>query len=133
MKNTLIRRQNETDVRLKVMNDLGSRPDVRVFRNNVGSGFQGRCLDEFQGTITLTASRRINFGLFVGSGDLISWRSETITTEMVGQKIARFISVETKSGNNKPSEAQIKWARQVNAAGGIAVFVNENNIDNTGI
>jgi hypothetical protein len=46
---------------------------------------------------------------------------------MIGQKIARFLSVEVKSKTGKPSDAQLVWADLVNNCGGRAIIIN--NID----
>lgn len=70
----------------------------------------------------------------IKSGDLIGWKTEVITPEMVGQTFARFISIECKEigwqfGQVPPDSkqglrehAQRRWAEMVNAAGGLASF-----------
>lgn len=115
----------EAAIQKTIMRKIGSRPDVRIFRNNVGEGFQGKIISERDGLMLLEKPRRIRFGLMVGSGDLIGWQTVTITPDMVGQKIARFTSVETKrlrGGIVKPE--QENWKLQVNQSGGYAVIVN---------
>lgn len=80
--------------------------------------------------------RPIRFGLAndtkqlnetIKSGDLIGWRSELITSDMVGKTFARFVSIECKeaawvSPSNDRERAQVRWANLVNAAGGLAGF-----------
>ena len=40
----------------------------------------------------------------------------------------RFVAIECKAGNNKPTPLQEKEMAAIKAAGGIAVVVNENNL-----
>lgn len=90
--------------------DLGGMPNVKLFRNNVGK-------------YKAESGRWVDFGLIVGSGDLIGWKSVLITPEMVGTTMAQFLSIEVKRlrGGSK-AEAQKTWARNVVAAGGLAGF-----------
>lgn len=79
----------------------------RLFRNNTGT------LRDING-------RPVSFGLCKGSADLIGWRSVTITSEMVGQQIAVFTSIEVKSSSGRVKPEQQQWLNAVQAAGGIA-------------
>ena len=84
----------------------------RVFRNNTG-------------TATTKDGRYIRFGLAVGSGDLIGWETIEVTPEMVGEKIARFLSVEVKRGKGGVISAeQQNWSDLVNKHGGRAIITN---------
>lgn len=96
---------NESSVLRSVRLRLGSRPDVRLFRNNVGFDHE----------------KKVNYGLFKGSADLIGWQTVTVTPDMVGKKLAVFLSVETKSKKGVVSSEQENWTRIVRAKGGIAV------------
>jgi hypothetical protein len=84
-----------------------STGDCRLFRNNTG-------------TLRDQHGRPVQFGLCKGSADLIGWRSITITSDMVGQKIAVFTSVEVKSSSGRVKPEQKQWLDAVQAAGGIA-------------
>jgi hypothetical protein len=85
-----------------------SQGNSRLFRNNVGA--------------TKTQDGRfIRYGLHTGSSDLIGWRTLEITAEMVGTKIAQFVSVEVKNKNGRPSKDQINWINTVNNQGGLAL------------
>jgi len=83
----------------------------RIFRNNVGTAYQGahaivggkRCIVE---------PRMINFGLCVGSSDLIA-------PEMVGKKVAIFTAFEVKKKGKKPSPQQAAFLDFVSKSGGI--------------
>ena len=96
----------QQDIRLA----LGSCPGVRAFRNNVGA-----YKDHATGRV-------IRYGLIQGSGDLIGWRTVTITPEMVGQTVAQFLSVEVKAPKGRVRPEQLNWAEAVNRAGGVAVI-----------
>ena len=65
-----------------------------VWRNNTGASRNGR----------------LRFGK-VGSGDVIGLWAD-----------GRFISVETKMGRDKASQAQLDFAKMVNDLGGMAIF-----------
>lgn len=96
-----------------------------MFRNNVGTGWQGR-----SGPIKQTADggkylviqdpRPLNAGLCKGSSDLIGWTTREITPEMVGRKVAIFTAIEVKSANGRATKEQINFIRQLTEAGGIA-------------
>lgn len=41
----------------------------------------------------------------------------------------KFIAVEAKAGNNKPTALQEQHIAEIQAAGGIALVINENNLN----
>ncbi len=82
-----------------------SAPNVRIFRNNVGM------------------INGVQFGLCVGSSDLIGFQSVTVTPEMVGQKVAIFTALEVKTTKGRVSEVQQNFIDVVNRFGGIAGVV----------
>lgn len=89
---------SERDVQARVMLALGSRPDIRIFRNQVGFRYVGG--PPYQ--------RKVRFGLMPGSGDLIGWRTRTITAADVGRTFAQFLPSRSNptaapSGKIKPS------------------------------
>lgn len=86
-----------------------SKGPVRLFRNNVG-----RLPDPRNG-------RWVEFGVGgKGAGDLLGWRTVTVTPEMVGQQVAVFLSIEVKTPTGKLRPEQQQWLDAVQAAGGIA-------------
>ena len=95
----------QQDIRLS----LGKCPAVRMFRNNSGAYKDPR------------SGRVIRYGLTTGSADLIGWQTVTITPDMVGQRFARFLSVEVKTPTGRLSPEQSTWRQAVLKAGGIAV------------
>lgn len=41
----------------------------------------------------------------------------------------RFVAIEAKAGKNKPTALQILALRKIDAAGGLALVINESNLD----
>jgi hypothetical protein len=101
-----------------------SRKGNRVFRNNVGQGWQGKKSWK-NGSLTLHDPRPINFGLCEGSADLIGWRTIEITQEMVGKKAALFYAAEIKRKKTATSKDQTAFLKAVEMAGGIAEIIRE--------
>lgn len=105
-----------------------SRGTVRLFRNSVGIGWVGKVervnrpaqVMVFPGDVVIRKARALHAGLHTGSGDLIGWETIEVTPEMVGRKIAQFVSVEAKEGTGRLSPDQRNWQDQVQAAGGVA-------------
>lgn len=98
----------ETDLQQRIRLALGTRPDLRLFRNQVGQLPDPR------------TGRPVQFGLARGSADLIGWRTITVTPEMVGQRLAVFTSLEVKTPTGRLTPAQHNWLGAVMAAGGVA-------------
>ena len=115
----------ETKIQNETLLESGKIPSLRLFRNNVGLGFQGKILNENYPIITLENYRRVSFGLIPGSGDCIGWQSIKITPDMVGKSIAQFVSVELKTDIGKPQTNQKNWYNQVTGAGGKAVIIRD--------
>lgn len=99
---------SETHLQQEIRLALGTKPDLRLYRNNCGSLPDPR------------TGRLVTFGLARGSADLIGWRTVTVTPEMVGQRIAVFTSIEVKTERGHVRPEQHAWQRTVSAAGGIA-------------
>jgi hypothetical protein len=76
---------DETTIQQQIRLALGTRPDLRLFRNNTGTLPDPR------------TGRPVQFGLARGSADLIGLRTVTITPDMVGQQVAVFTSIEVKT------------------------------------
>jgi len=121
--------ESEARVQSRLRLEAGRDPTVKLWRNNVG--------------VLLDATGRpVRYGLanetrelnsVVKSGDLIGWRSVLVTPEMVGRRLAVFMSRECKAEGWTPApatnrakwvheEAQRTWARMINDAGGDACF-----------
>jgi len=98
----------ETEIQQRIRLAVGTRSDLRLFRNNTGTLPDPR------------TGRPVQFGLARGSADLIGWRTITITPEMVGQRVAVFTSIEVKTITGHLTPAQQAWMGTVRTAGGIA-------------
>jgi hypothetical protein len=101
----------ETDLQQRIRLALGTHPDARLFRNQVGSLPDPR------------TGRLVTFGLARGSADLIGWRTVVVTPEMVGQRIAVFTSIEVKTPTGRLAPSQQHWLQAVRTAGGVAGVV----------
>ena len=98
----------ETEIQQHIRLALGTRSDLRLFRNNTGTLPDPR------------TGRPVQFGLARGSADLIGLRTVTITPDMVGQQVAVFTSIEVKTPTGRVSPDQTAWLNMVQQAGGIA-------------
>lgn len=98
----------ETDLQQRIRLALGTRHDLRLYRNQCGALPDPR------------TGRLVTFGLARGSADLIGWRTVTVTPDMVGQRIAVFTSIEVKTPTGRLTPAQQAWLGVVRGAGGIA-------------
>ena len=102
---------SETDLQQRIRLALGTRPDLRLFRNNTGTLPDPR------------TGRPVQFGLARGSADLIGYRTVTITPDMVGQQVAVFTSLEVKTPTGRIRPEQTNWLHSIKRAGGIAAIV----------
>ena len=98
----------ETILQQQIRLALGTHPNARLFRNQVGSLPDPR------------TGRLVTFGLARGSADLIGWRTVMITPDMVGQQLAVFTSIEVKTPAGRVSPQQQAWLGVVQGAGGMA-------------
>ena len=98
----------ETDLQQRIRLALGTRSDLRLFRNQVGQLPDPR------------TGRPVQFGLARGSADLIGWRTITITPDMVGRQLAVFTSIEVKTPTGRVRPEQHAWLSTVQQSGGIA-------------
>lgn len=97
---------NETDI-MKRVQKRASELGFRLFRNNVGR-------------IRTKEGAWIQYGLCVGSSDIIGWKTRIITPEMIGQPIAVFTAIEVKSATGSLTDQQRAFLATVKDAGGIA-------------
>lgn len=98
----------ETEIQQRIRLALGTRSDLRLFRNQVGQLPDPR------------TGRPVQFGLARGSADLIGWRTITVTPDMVGRRVAVFTSIEVKTPTGRLTPAQHAWLGAVHKAGGVA-------------
>jgi hypothetical protein len=100
----------ETTLQQQIRLAIGTRPEARIFRNQVGSLPDPR------------TGRLVTFGLAKGSADLIGWRTITVTPAMVGTRLAIFTSIEVKTPTGRVRPEQQAWLETVQQAGGIAII-----------
>ena len=98
----------ETTLQQQIRLAVGTNPDARLFRNQVGSLPDPR------------TGRLVTFGLARGSADLIGWRTVMVTPDMIGQRLAVFTSIEVKIPTGRIRPEQQAWLGAVHGAGGIA-------------
>lgn len=110
---------SETDIQRQIQLALSDR-DTRLWRNNVGQGWQGHVVSIREGVVTLSSARRIQFGLAPGSSDLIGTHSVIVTPEMVGTRVALFTAIEVKSLRGRATEEQAAFLQTVQALGGLS-------------
>ena len=101
---------------------LFSNNRVRLFRNMVGAAWMGKSA-WVEGSIIIERPKRVQFGMAVGSSDIIGWRSVVITEEMVGCRIAQFVAMEVKAPKGRTTQEQRDFIDTVRAHGGLAGVV----------
>ena len=101
-----------------ILRTLGSRPDVRLFRNQVGGAWTGQARKLADGSVHIVNPRFVSYGLATGSADLIGWQSITIA----GRTLAVFTSIEVKGDGGRATEEQERWRAVVRAHGGNAAI-----------
>jgi hypothetical protein len=107
----------ETSLVQRIRQHANNKTDTRLFRNNVG-------------LLKLPNGKRLRYGLHEGSADLIGWKTVEITPDMVGKRVAIFLSVEVKTRTGQKRDNQKIWCGTVRAFGGIAGFVkSEEELD----
>jgi RNase P/RNase MRP subunit p29 len=98
---------------------------VRLFRNNTGTGWVGKVVKRLSDILVIKDPRPLHAGLCEGSSDYIGWTEKVITSEMVGQKVAVFTAVETKTKRGRVSSEQENFVARIRDAGGIAFVAKE--------
>jgi hypothetical protein len=117
---------SEHDTQQRILLAHGSG-DVRLFRNNVGTGWAGAATRITAGNLQAIAhtirpgdvvvrnARPLHAGLCVGSSDLIGYRR-------VGD-LAQFVALEVKSATGRPTPEQTRFLDHISSAGGCAAVV----------
>lgn len=114
----------QADIRLA----LGSRPDTRIWRNNVAQGVMGdvrwyrqpTTVRVLPGDALVRHARVLHAGLAEGSPDLIGLRTVTITPEMVGRTVSLFVGVEVKSSAGRQTVEQRSFLAMLEQRGALA-------------
>ena len=101
----MTRRRDESNLLTAILLECGSGA-TRLFRNNCGM------LQDRNG-------QHIRYGVCnPGGSDLIGWTKVTVTPDMVGQTLAVFTAVETKTATGRVTPEQERFLQAVAGAGG---------------
>ena len=113
-----------TQQRILLAHGSGS---VRLWRNNVGTGWAGQATKVTPGNLRAIAAglrpgdvvirqgRPLHSGLCVGSSDLIGYRQV--------DGVAQFVALEVKSATGRPTAPQVQFLDHITGAGGCAGVV----------
>lgn len=111
----------EHQIQNRIRQRLASVAGLRLFRVNVGTGWQGgagrRFAAEGVDCMTLINPRPFTSGLPDGTPDLIGFRPVVITEDMVGQTIAQVVAIEVKADKGRLSPAQSALLRVLSESG----------------
>jgi hypothetical protein len=117
---------SEHEIQQRILLACGSG-SVRLWRNNVGTGWAGQATKVTPGNIRAVAAalrpgdvvvrqgRPLHAGLCVGSSDLIGYRQV--------DGVAQFVALEVKSATGRPTKEQSQFIDHINGAGGVAGIV----------
>ena len=112
----------EHEIQNKIRNELAGK--ALIFRANVGRAWTGDKLEHLPGRrLLITEPRPFSTGLPPGFSDLFGITRVVITPDMVGQTVAVFTALETKTTKGKASEKQDAFIKAVNDNGGRAGVV----------
>ena len=114
----------ERNIQTRILLATGKHPNIRLFRNNTGQGWQGQTQRD-GAKLIITNPRPFHAGLHKGSSDLIGWKTVEITPDMVGQKLAVFCAVEVKTGSGRTTAEQDQFLQAVRDAGGIGMVIRD--------
>lgn len=119
----------EQEIQQRILLACGRGP-VRLWRNNVGSGWVGQTTRITAanagsigqtlrpGDLVIRQGRPLHAGLCVGSSDLIGYRQ----IEVAGQHLAQFVAIEVKAPRGRTRQGQGQFLDQVRAAGGCSAI-----------
>jgi hypothetical protein len=117
---------SEHEIQQRVLLAHGSGP-VRLFRNNVGTGWAGQATRVTAGNlqaiahtlrpgdVVVRSGRPLHAGLCVGSSDLIGYRRV--------DGVAQFVALEVKSATGRPTPEQTRFLDHISSAGGCAAVI----------
>jgi hypothetical protein len=99
----------ETKIQRLIMIAL-SNNNCLVWRNECAGAYVGKVIHKDARIVTLQNAMLMQFGLCVGSSDIIGIHRPT----------GRFLAVEVKTAKGRPTPEQLNFIEQVKAANGIA-------------
>lgn len=103
---------SEADVNADIREWKKKHHNIQLFRNNVG-------------TVALENGGMIRYGVGgPGGSDFIGYKTLVITPDMVGDRVAVFVAIESKRPGGNLTEAQEEFLRNVTYDGGKAGVVH---------
>lgn len=96
-----------------------SRGPTRVFRQNAGTAWQGKIIEQSTSRLVLAYPRAIRLGS-PGMADLGGLTSVVITPDMVGQLIGVDVQIECKFGTGRLTAEQAAYIQMIRTLGGRA-------------
>ncbi len=116
---------SESETQAQILLSLARKyPNLRLFRNNTGMGWQGQTVSQTPAQIVIKNPRPLHAGLVKGSSDLIGIKKTLITPDMVGKEIGVFVAIEVKSESGRLTPEQANFIEFVGKFGGIAGTAN---------
>lgn len=108
---------NSTKLTNLILHRHGSRPDVRLFRNETAGAWVGKKVGTTgKGDVVLRHARMIQAGLAPGSADLIGMKIDDVGAQ---HPVARFVSIEVKTGSDRLKKKQRAWAKLMRSMGAL--------------
>lgn len=107
----------ERTIIARVLREIDPEID-RLFRINAGMGWIGRVVKRTDDAIIIANPRPLHAAP-AGWPDLFGWRTVKIGAEHIGQLLAVVRAVEIKAGRDRLSDRQRKFAKMLEAMGGI--------------
>jgi len=102
--------------------EAAKSPNLILWRNNVGEGWQGDS-QRSGDTVLIKNARVLHAGLCKGSSDLIGIRKITVTQEMVGATIGQFVALEVKMPGKKVLKDQQNFLGVIESFSGFSKVV----------
>ena len=117
-------KKTEHEIQTEIRLLLGRRPDIRIFRANVGQAWTGERIERrADGSVIIRGARPFSTGLPAGWPDLFGFRFVTVTPELIGAALPVFAAIEVKApgGRLRPEQEHILAAlRSMGALCGVA-------------
>ena len=103
-------KKTEHEIQNEIRLLLGRRPDIRIFRANVGQAWTGERIERrADGSVIIRGARPFSTGLPAGWPDLFGFRVVIVTPELVGAALPVFAAIEVKGpgGRLRPEQEQV--------------------------
>ena len=101
---------SEKTIQSEILLTLGTRSDLKIWRNNTGLAWSGsKCTRLPNGDMLIKNPRPIKFGS-PGSADIIGLKSD-----------GTFVAIEVKTPRGRQSEIQKNWGNMILEMGGLYI------------